>query len=40
MLQNGQRKAYAGTVTVFWLNGYLMTARFTKMDIGVVIAFI
>jgi hypothetical protein len=40
MLQDGQWKAYAGSVTAFWLNGCYKTTRFTNTDIGFLIAFI
>jgi hypothetical protein len=40
MLQDGQRKAYAGSVMAFWLNGSHKTNRSMNMDIGFLIAFI
>jgi hypothetical protein len=40
MLQDGQRKAYAGSVTGFWLNGSRQTNRSINMDIGFLIAFL
>jgi hypothetical protein len=40
MLQDGQRKAFAGNVMAFWLNGPRSINRSTNMDIGSQIAFI
>jgi hypothetical protein len=40
MLQDGQKKAYAGSVIAFWLIGSRKTNRSTNKNIGFLIAFI